>query len=111
MQRDSVALDWAVSLMSFTATTYCPKFFPTASKTYHQFLRVKMATSSASSDVESLLDQLKILEKHPLEDENLRERLYEATRKLNWALETPSMTIQRMMYTVRISPARECLVD
>jgi len=41
----------------------------------------------------------------------LRERLYEATRKLNWALETPSMTIQRMMYTVRISPARECLVD
>ncbi len=70
-----------------------------------------MASSSTPPDVESLLDQLKTLEKHPLEDDSLRERLYEATRRLNWALETPSMTIQRMLYTVRTSPARECLVD
>ena len=48
-----------------------------------------MATSSATPNVESLLDQLRILEKQPIEDESLRERLYEATRKLNWALENP----------------------
>ncbi len=70
-----------------------------------------MASSSTPPDVESLLDQLKTLEKHPLEDDSLRERLYEATWRPNWALETPSMTIQRMLYTVRTSPARECLVD
>ena len=70
-----------------------------------------MSTSSATPDVESLLDQLKRLEKHPIKDETLRERLYDATRRLNWALETPSMTIQRMMYTVRIALALECLVD
>ena len=66
-----------------------------------------MSAASATPDVESLLEQLRILEKHPMHDEDLRGRLYDATRRLNWALETPSMTIQRMMYTVRIATGAE----
>ncbi|KAL6720894.1 hypothetical protein ACLMJK_002819 [Lecanora helva] len=58
-----------------------------------------MSTSSTFPNVETLFAWLETLQEHPLEDEALRERLYEATRRLSWALETPSMTIQRIMYS------------
>ena len=58
-----------------------------------------MATSSP--DTAAIVNQLTSLTENIPKDEASRKKLFDATRKLNLALETSGDTIQRLCYLVR----------
>lgn len=56
-------------------------------------------TASASgSEIASLISQIELTTSNIPQDEELRQKLYDATRKLNLALESPGDTIQRLVH-------------
>lgn len=55
----------------------------------------------ATEDINELLVKLESLAASPPQDRQLQQRLYDATQKLNLAVEAPLDTVYRVIYSVR----------
>lgn len=55
----------------------------------------------ASIDINKLIEQLESLASSPPQDPETQQRLYNATQKVNLAVEAPLDTIYRVIYSVR----------
>ena len=54
--------------------------------------------SLPGSEIAGLISQIELTTSNIPQDEELRQKLYDATRKLNLALESPGDTIQRLVH-------------
>lgn len=58
--------------------------------------------SPSSLDIASLISQIELTTSNVPQDEGLRQKLYDATRKLNLALESPGDTLQRFVHLASV---------